>query len=156
MIAANIISPLPEFIMGQMPQSGFMSQGAAMLFNGALNATILLWAARRSSLKGFALAGQLFVLLFGVQIFQTQIETGYFISAFPLLHGNFELFRIILRGAITSALFVLVLAWLTSGFSRKERVATNFTIVADKAVKASAWLGVAYFILYILFGYYVA
>lgn len=156
MIAANIISPLPQFIMEQMPQSGFMSQGAAMLFNGALNATILLWAARRSSLKGFALAGQLFVLLFGVQIFQTQIETGYFISAFPLLHGNFELYRIILRGAITSALFVLLLAWLTGGFSRKERAATNFTIVTDKAVKASAWLGVAYFILYILFGYYVA
>ncbi|HSM72263.1 MAG TPA: hypothetical protein VK851_12035 [Anaerolineales bacterium] len=156
MIIADMLSPLPAFIMENAPESGFMSQGAAMLFNGAVNATILLWAARRSSLKGFALFGQLFVLLFGVQVFQTQIETGYFISAFPLLHGNFELYRLILRGAITSSLFVLLLVWMTGGFSRNERASTNFTVVADKAVKAGAWLAAAYFVLYLLFGYYVA
>jgi hypothetical protein len=127
-----------------------------MLFNGAINATILVWAARRSSFKGFALFGQLFVLSFGVQTFQTQIETGYFISAFPLLHDNFEVYRLILRGAITSALFVLLLVSMTGGFSRKERASTNFTVVADKAVRAGAWLAAAYFVLYLLFGYYVA
>jgi hypothetical protein len=156
MIVANIVSPLPQFIMENAPESGFMSQSSAILFNGAVNAAILLWVARRSSFKGFALAGQLFVLLFGVQIFQTQIETGYFISAFPLLHGNFELYRLILRGAITSALFVLLLTWFTGGFSRKERAVTNFTVHADGFVKAGAWLAAVYFILYLVFGYYVA
>ena len=156
MIVADMLSPLPTFIMQNAPESGFMSQGAAMLFNGAVNATILLWAARRSSRKGFALFGQLFALSFGVQILQTQIETGYFISAFPLLHGNFELYRLILRGAITSALFVLLLVWMTGGFSRNARPSTNFTVTADKAVKASLWLGAVYFVLYLLFGYYIA
>ena len=156
MFLADMLSPLPAFIMENVPESGFMPQGAAMLFTGAVTAAVLLWAARRSSRKGFALFGQLFVLLFGAQTFQTQIETGYFISAFPLLHGNFELYHIILRGAISSALFVLLVVWMTGGFSRKERASTNFTVEAAKTVQAGAWLAGIYFIMYLLFGYYVA
>jgi hypothetical protein len=142
--------------MEKIPEAGFMSNSAAMLFNGAINATILVWAARRSSLKGFALAGGLFVFSYFAQIFQTQIETGYFLYAFPLLHGNFEVYRLFLRGAITSAVFALLVTLFVGGFSRKPRAETKFTVHAEQFVKASAWLGAAYFILYILFGYYVA
>lgn len=156
MIAANIISPFPQFIMEKIPETGFMSGSAAMLFNGAINATILIWAAQRSSLKGFALAGGLFVLSYLAQIFQTQIETSYFLSAFPLLHGNFEVYRLFLRGAIMSAVFVLLVTLLTDGFSRQPRAATNFTVHAGRFLKAGAWLGAAYLALYLLFGYYVA
>jgi hypothetical protein len=156
MIAANIISPFPQFIMEKIPETGFMSGSAAMLLNGAVNATILIWAARRSSLKGFALAGGLFVFSYLAQIFQTQIETSYFVSAFPLLHENFEVYRLFLRGAITSAVFVLLVTLFTGGFSRKPRAATNFTVHAERFVKVGAWLAAVYFILYILFGYYVA
>jgi hypothetical protein len=156
MIAANIISPFPQFIMGEIPESGFMSGPAAMLLNGAVNATILVWVARRSSLKGFALAGALFVFSYLAQIFQTQIETSYFLSAFPLLHGNFEAYHLFVRGAITSAVFVLLVTLLTGGFSRKPRAATNFTVHAERFLRAGAWLAAVYFILYILFGYYVA
>ena len=49
MIVANLISPIPQFIMDKRPVAGFMTDGTAMLFNGAVNATILIWAARRSS-----------------------------------------------------------------------------------------------------------
>jgi hypothetical protein len=156
LIAANIILPLPHFIMEKMPETGFLSQGAAMLFNGAVNATVLIWAARRSSLKGFALAGGLFVFLYLAQIFQTQIETAYFLPAFPLLHGNFEVYRLFLRGAITSALFALFVTLIVGGFSRKPHAEASFTVQVNHVVKAGAWLGLAYFILYILFGYYVA
>jgi len=156
LIAANIISPIPQFIMEKIPEAGFMYDPAAMLFNGAINATILLWAARRSSLKGFALAGGLFVFSYLAQIFQTQIETAYFLSAFPLLHGNFEVYRLFLRGAITSAIFALLVTLIAGGFSRKRREATKFTVHAERFLKASAWLGAAYLVLYLLFGYYVA
>ena len=156
MIVANIASPLPQFIMEKTPESGFMSTAAAMPFSAAVNATILVWAARRSSLKGFALAGGLFVLSFFAQVFQTQIETAYFLYAFPLLDGNFEVYRLILRGAITSALFALLVTLFVGGFSRKPREATKFTVHADQFLKAGAWLGAVYFILYILFGYFVA
>ena len=140
LIAANIISPIPQFIMEKIPEAGFMYDPAAMLFNGAINATILLCAARRSSLKGFALAGGLFVFSYLAQIFQTQIETAYFLSAFPLLHGNFEVYRLFLRGAITSAIFALLVTLIAGGFSRKRREATKFTVHAERFLKASAWL----------------
>lgn len=156
MIVANVISPIPQFIMEHRPEMGFMSEGNTMLFNGAINATILVWAARRSSLKGFALAGGLFILSFLAQVFQTQIETAYFLPAFPLLHGNFEVYRLILRGAITSAIFVLLVTLFVGGFSRRPRIETKFAVRADQFLKASSWLGAVYFILYILFGYYVA
>ena len=156
MIAANIISPLPQFILEKRPEAGFMTDGAAMLFNGAVNATILVWAARRSSLKGFALAGGLFVFSYLAQIFQTQIETAYFLPAFPLLQNNFEVYRLFLRGAITSAIFALLVTLFAGGFSRKPRDAARFTVPAEQFLKASAWLGVVYLVLYLLFGYYVA
>ncbi|HEY3474071.1 MAG TPA: hypothetical protein VGK56_05630 [Anaerolineales bacterium] len=156
MIAANIISPLPQFIMEKIPEAGFMSDASAMLFNGAINATLLVWAARRSSLKGFALAGGLFVLLFLAQIFQTQIETAYFLPAFPLLQGNFEVYRLFLRGAIISASFVLLVTLFVGGFWRKGHAAEKFTVHAGQLAKAGAWLGLVYVILYLLFGYYVA
>jgi hypothetical protein len=114
MIVADMASPLPQFILEKTSAAGFMPQGAAEEHGGAVNTTILVWAARRSSLKGFALAGGLFVLSFGAQVFQTQIETAYFLDAFPLLDGNFEVYRLILRGAITSALFVLLVTLLVA------------------------------------------
>jgi len=156
LMIANIISPLPQFITEKAPATGFLSLPVAMLFNGIVNAVILVWVARRSSFKGFALIGQLFVLSFVAQTFQTQIETGYFLSAFPLLHNNFELYRLILRGFITSAVFAALVVLIVGGFSRKPRPATNFTINTDQAIKHSSWLAVVYIILYMLFGYFVA
>jgi hypothetical protein len=156
LMVANMISPFPQFITEHTPETGFLSLGGAMLFSGAVNAAILVWAARRSSLKGFALAGGLFVLLFVSQTFQTQIETAYFVNAFPLLHGNFEVYRLFLRGAITSAVFVLLVTLFVGGFSRRPRPETKFIVHADQFLKTTAWLGALYFILYILFGYYVA
>lgn len=156
LMISNMLSPLSQSIVENAPTSGFLSMPVAMLFNGITNAVILIWAARRSSFKGFKLFGQLFVLSFFVQTFQTQIETGYFLSSFPLLQGNFELYRLILRGFITSALFTLLVIWFTGGFSKAERSAARFTVNTDRAVKQSAWLAVVYFALYLLFGYYVA
>jgi len=83
MIAANIISPFPQFIIEKIPETGFLSDSSAILASGFVNATILLWVARRSSFSGFKLAGSLFIFTFLIQTFQTQIETAYFISAFP-------------------------------------------------------------------------
>jgi hypothetical protein len=156
MIVANIISPFPQFITEKIPEAGFMSNSGAMLFNAVINATILIWAARRLSLKGFALAGGLFVFSYLAQTFQTQIETAYFLPAFPLLHGNFEVYRLFLRGAITSALFASLVTLIVGGFSRKPRGQTKFTVHAEKFFQASLWFGVVYLVLYLLFGYYVA
>lgn len=156
LVVANIVSPLPQFIMEKMPETGIMSVSSAMLFNSVVNATSLVWAARRSCMEGFALAGGLFVFSYPAQIFQTQIETAYFLPAFPLLHHNFEVYRLFLRGAITSAIFVLLVTLFVGGFTRNPRQATKFTVHAEIFVKAAAWFRAVYFLLYLLFGYYVA
>ena len=153
---ASALLPMPQSILEKTPEVGMMSLPAAMLFNGAVNAVILLWVARRSSLKGFALAGQLFLVSFLTQSFQTQIETGYFLSAFPLLNGNYEVYRLMLRGAIACAVFVLMVTLFVGGFSRKPREVATFTVHADQFLKAGAWLAIVYVALYMLFGYFVA
>ena len=156
LIVDNLLLPLPKEIVAAVPASGFLPTPLALLVNGAVNALILVWAARRSSSKGFAMWMQLLVLSFGAQTFMTQIETGYFISAFPQLHGNFTIYLLVLRGLITSTLFTLLVTLIAGGFSKNSRSQPMFEITPDEAVKTGAWLPVIYIILYMVFGYYVA
>jgi hypothetical protein len=156
LIIASLISPLPDFILEKTPPAGFLPTYIAMLLNAAVNGILLVWAARRSSFKGFKLAGALLVFSFLAQTLLTQVETAYFISAFPLLQGNFVVFGLLLQGLITSSIFALLVTLITGGFSRKKRAKENFTVRADQFLKASAWLGAVYVVLYLLFGYFVA
>jgi hypothetical protein len=154
---SNVISPLsPAITEAGKLATGFLSPGMAFLFNAAINALILVWAARCSSFKGLALVGQLFVLSFGAQVFMTQIETGYFVSAFPLLHDNFQVYNLIWRGLLTSLFFSVLVTWLCNGFSKKPRPKAGFSITTDNAIKQGSWLPIIYLALYMLFGYFVA
>ena len=157
MIISNMISPLSPAIMeAGKSATGFLSSPMAFLFNALTNAVILVWAARRSSFKGLAMLGQLLVLSFGTQVFMTQIETGYFLSAFPLLHDNFQLYNLILRGLLTSLLFSILVTLICGGFTRNARPQSNFMVTANNTVKHVAWLPLVYIVLYMLFGYFVA
>jgi hypothetical protein len=157
LIVTNMIAPLSSEIMASAASaSGFLPTPLAFLFNAAANALILVWAGRRSSFKGLSLVGQLFVLSFGAQTLQTQIETGYFLPAFPLLHNNFELYVLILRGFTTSLLFSLLVTWIVGGFAKKPRPQSAFTATTDTAVRYGFWLPIVYIVLYMFFGYFVA
>jgi hypothetical protein len=156
LMISTMLLPMPKVIMDSVPARGFLSTPMAFLLNGLVNAVLLVWAGRRSTYKGLALWGQLLILSFGAQVFLTQIETGYFLSAFPLLQNNFELYRLILRGLITSALVTLLVTWMVGGFSKQVRLEPQFTVTNDDVVKAGSWLAVIYIMLYLLFGYYVA
>lgn len=156
LMIASLVAPMAATITAAAPPEGFLPMGGAFLFNGAANALILVWAARRSSLRGLAQAAQLATLSFGAQVFMTQIETAYFIAAFPLLHGNFEVYGLVLRGFITSVLFAGLVTVMTGGFSKAPRPSATFTVTSAAAVTAGAWLAVVYVALYMLFGYYVA
>ena len=119
LVVANMLSPLsPEIMAAGAVAHGFLSAPIAFLFNAAVNGLILVWAARRSSFKGLGMVGQLFILSFGTQVFMTQIETGYFVSAFPLLRDNFQLYNLIWRGLLTSLFLFsacnMDLRWLLS------------------------------------------
>ncbi len=154
---SNLISPLsPEIMDTAKSATGFLSSWMAFLFNAATNALILVWAARRSSFKGWVMIGQLFALSFGTQVFMTQIETGYFVSAFPLLHNNFQLYNLILRGFFTSLFFSVLVTWICGGFSKNPRPQSAFLVTSKNTVRQGSWLPVVYLVLYMLFGYFVA
>ncbi len=136
--------------------AGFLSSPTAFLFNAITNAVILVWVARRSSFRGLAMTGQLLALSFGVQVFMTQIETAYFLSAFPLLHDNFQVYNLICRGLLTSLLFSILVTLICGGFSKRSRPGSNFTVTSSNALKHGAWLALVYILLYMLAGYFVA
>lgn len=157
LIVANMLLPLsPAISAAGQTATGFLAPPLAFLFNAFVNGVILVWAARRSSFRGMALFGQLLVLSFGAQVFMTQIETGYFLSAFPLLRDNFQLYNLVLRGLLTSLLFALMVTALCGGFTRRPRPQAAFKVTASRAVKHGAWLPLVYIVLYMLFGYFVA
>ena len=157
LVVSNMIAPLaPEIMEAGKSATGFLSTTMTFLFNAFANTLILVWVAQRSSFRGVPMVGQLFVLSFGAQVFMTQIETSYFISAFPLLNGNFQLYNLILRGLLTSLLFSLLVTWICGGFSKNPRPQTKFSIMANNAIKQGSWLPVVYIVLYMLFGYFVA
>jgi hypothetical protein len=156
LILAGALLPLPKAITDATPPSGIVSLPTALLLISAVNATILVWAARRSSFKGVSMWLQLLVLCFGATTFMTQIETGYFLSAFPLLQGNFIVYLLILRGFVSALIFTLIVTLLVGGFGRRPRPPRGFAVHVDHAVRMGAWLAAVYFVLYELFGYYVA
>jgi len=159
MICLTLVSttfPMLASIMAHTPENGFLPGGLAFLFNGAANGLVLVWAGRRSSFKGLALWGQLTALSFGAQTLMTQIETAYFISAFPLLQGNYEVYAIVWRGLLVAGLLSLLVTWMVGGFSRKARAEKTFSLTEKGVVRAGAWLAAIYIVLYFLFGYFVA
>ena len=141
---ANVLLPVPKQIIAATPPAGLLSMPWAILLNGAVNASVLLWAGRRSTFRGVGMWMQLCVLSFGAQTFLTQIETAYFLSAFPLLQGTFELYRLVLRGGITSLAVTFLVTLLVGGFARTPRKRRHFTVRADRAVKAGSWLAGVY------------
>ncbi len=153
---AGVLLPMSEAILAATPKTGILSLGAATVVNAVANAALLLWMARRSPRRGAALWRQLFLVHFGLQTLQTQIETGYFLPAFPLLHGSFELYMLVLRGGLTSLLFTLAVTALSGGFGRKPRPESAFAAPAEPLVREGAWLAGVYAVLYFLFGYFVA
>lgn len=93
----------------------------------------------------------------GTQTFMTQIETDYFRSAFPAISDG-EMVRLFLRNLLTLAAFLPFAFWLAGRF-RSVPSAEIFQ-PAPVAPRALAWklpvLGLAYAVLYFVFGYYVA
>jgi hypothetical protein len=156
-VAVGLGIPVPHAFIQAAPPRGMLPSGLDFLFFGLTTAGLAFWIAQRSAYRGLGRAAQVFLVIFGAQTLMTQIETGYFLDAFPLLHRNFELYRLVLRGAVWAAALALIVAWLTGAFSRKAAVQTpTFHIDATAAIRASAWLPIVYTALYFLFGYFVA
>ncbi len=156
-IASSMAVPVPGAIRAAAPPSGFLP--APLDFLAFLGSTAFLgyWVARRSTLRGWYRVLQVSALVFGAQTFMTQIETAYFLEAFPLLQGSFEVYRMVLRGALWGVGTSVASALMTGGFRKTAQSREpRFTMDPGRALARTAVLGAAYLALYLLFGYFVA
>lgn len=151
-----LLFPIPESFIANTPQYGIIATPFDIIFNTVINGTLVLWVVMRSSYTGFKLYLQIFLPVFFVQTFQTQIETAYFIDSFPLLKGNFEVYMLFFRGAAATAVFAGITLFIASKVIKRRIGGKSFEVSTDRIIKKSLWLSFVYFLLYILFGYFVA
>ena len=92
------------------------SNAELMLFlTCALNTAVILYFIYNSRINGWKLVGVLFLVIFGIQYFMSQIETLWFNDSlnFPIQ----GIWAIVTGGAIMTLLFALAATWLTGNFS---------------------------------------
>jgi hypothetical protein len=111
---------------------------------------------RKSPYGGWLLMIGMTLAWWGLMTFMTQIETLYFLHAFPKL-TNIELIKFFIRGLVYAVLFVPAGTWIAGGFAkgrpRLESAVDYFRPIATPRVFLLIPVNVA---LYLLFGYFVA
>ena len=132
-------------------------KGIPMLFLGSLiYATLLMYILTRTPYHGFTLIALVSIAWYGITTFMTQIETWYFLKAFPQITFD-ELFKMFIRGLVAT-IILIPLATLTTGklsggtnptFSWKMIFNRNLSQILSLTV-------VAYLLLYFLAGYFIA
>lgn len=126
-----------------------------MLIVSFLNTAVLTYPIIRSRWSGWRLVAVVFVVLFGISYFMTQIEAFVFVTNLP----SSEIRAILLMGA-TVALIFSPLAVLILGKMRRSTAeeGPNLRLVMPwtEWVWKLAAIAVAYLILYFTFGYFVA
>lgn len=156
MIASSVTTP-PELAQHMTQEQS--SQSAAMLPVVSLLMTLVLaWLALRSRWHGWKLAGTLFVILYGINTFLSQIETAVFPAvANRLLPGMLAGFFI--SGLILAVPFSLLAVWIL-GKTKKDSAADEpnqrLIMPASEWVWKLALIAVLYVIIYFTFGYFVA
>jgi hypothetical protein len=155
-IASSVTTP-PELAQHMTHEQA--SQSAAMLPVVSLLMTlVVVWLALRSRWQGWRLAGTLFVVLYGISTFLSQIETAVFPAvANRLLPGMLTGFFI--SGLILAAPFSLFAVWIL-GRTRKDSVVDEpnerLVIPLSEWAWKLALIAVLYVIIYFTFGYFVA
>jgi hypothetical protein len=128
-----------------------------LFFVCLLNVSVVIWFVNRSYLDGLKLAAVVFLIVFGVMFFMTQIETTYF------NHSVQMPWPVILSTVVTGLVVGAVVAWLSvrlkwqlslpalSGVQSGEAQENWVSVVWKFAV-----LALAYVVLYFGFGYFIA
>jgi len=127
-----------------------------LFFTCALNTAAVLYFIYSSNIKWWKLVGTLFLVIFGIQYFMSQIETLWFNDS---LHMEISLIlTIVTGGAIMALLFALSASWMTGKFGK-----TDSSIMALPQIRVSLiWKEVMLLTVilwpavYFLAGYYIA
>ena len=139
----------------EQPAPEQANAAVALFVVSCLNTAVLAYVILRSRWAGWKLVGAVFVVLFGITTFMSQIETAYFVTHLP--PGMLQ--RIVLSGAIIAAVFS-PLAVLILGKSKSHEPDSHDTSRLIMPVGEWVWkeslIVAVYLIIYFTFGYFIA
>ncbi|MBW8744865.1 MAG: hypothetical protein JF628_11060 [Sphingomonas sp.] len=138
MVAQSVAGVLFFRDFAPFPSDGPLDAGQALLLVNLIDAIILVLLAGRARLRGWALGLMLGGLLFGVQVFQAEIETLMFNGDIHMSRGL--LVAILWSGLLRDALAVIGIALLWRGRG-----------ALDAQVEGLAWKAPAIAILYVFY-----
>ncbi len=158
-IAMLVAYMLSTMVMGEantiMTPEEASQAGRALIFVSLIDALVLSFLIVRSSWHGLKLVGAVIIVHFGVETFMTQIETVYFNSAVQM--ETAVLVGVVAAGALRALIFaplaVSIFGKIKKSVPPEEKRAAT---VPSEWGKRFAALAVFYFVVYFMFGYFVA
>jgi hypothetical protein len=130
--------------------------GLALVIVSLVNSFVLSFLILRARWYGATLITAVFVVYFGVETFMSQIETLFFNASVQM--GPDVLTRVIASGFLRALIFapLAVLIWGKLKVTPDADKQQGFSLPTAEWIKRFALLAVAYAVVYILFGYFVA
>ncbi len=153
LIIGNAIFPSS---ITEMSADSDSSGGLILLLICALNTFVVLYFIYNSQCKGWKMAGTIFLIIFGLQYFMSQIETLWFNDSlnFPVK----GILAIVSGGAIMNLLFSVTATWFTGNFSQvKESAGEKTKVELVPMIKYFLLLSIIVWpVIYFLAGYFIA
>jgi hypothetical protein len=158
----SFIGGLLQGLLGFVDPASFDAAGALGLLLPLflvclLNVLVITWIANRTTVTGVRLGLVIFVVVFGVMFFMTQIETVYFNSAIQMPSG------LIISTVLTGAVVGLVAAWLLVRYKQRLASSPVATLTPETPVirfQGIVWkiglMALLYVVFYFVFGYFIA
>jgi small-conductance mechanosensitive channel len=154
----SFVSGLLLGLMGFVNPSTFGPENALEPLPGLflaclLNAVVIVWFVSKTHLSGYKLGSVVFLIIFGVMFFMTQIETVYFNASVQMP------WQIIFSTVLTGVCVGLVVSWLAVRYKNKDKAIHEENIAAAPPTNLF-WKFVAlsgiYLMFYFFFGYFIA
>ncbi len=155
------VSGLVEGLAGYVDPATFNADQAlgpmpGLFATSLCYALVFTWYANRTQLSGYRLATVVFVVLFGVTFFMTQIETLYFLDSIQMPY-------VLIFGQVLAGVFVGAGAGLLSSRYKKKldagvsdaRGGFN-TLPFGDMLRRFTILSIVYTLFYYFFGYFIA
>jgi hypothetical protein len=121
-----------------------------------INTAAVLFFIYNARIKGLKLTSALFLIIFGIQYFMSQIETFWFNDSLKMPLNT--IWMVVSGGAIMSILFSITATWLTGKFKKSEQPEVKIPKTEIRSlIKPVVWLAIIVWpLVYFIAGYFIA
>ncbi len=121
-----------------------------------INTAAVLFFIFHTRIRGLKLTSALFLIIFGIQYFMSQIETLWFNDSLKMPINT--ILMLVTGGAIMSIMFSLTATWLTGNFKKSDQPEVKIPKPEIRTLfKPIAWLAIIVWpLVYFIAGYFIA